>query len=222
MLEATIHPTASIRQPIQVSRDPILRLSDGSLASALLVEMRPWVRSFRRVAPIIGVLALSAVVALAMFHFREPLARIGNWGYFGVVLAEMGNSALILVPTPTVAYTFSMGGILNPVLIGALGGFAAALGELTGYYLGTRGRQVIKRGPVYDRFESMSMRWGGPALFAAAILPVPFDVAGIWAGSVRYPLWRFLVYVTPGKVAKVTAIAVAGYYGISWMAGPLG
>ena len=35
------------------------------------------------------------------------------------------------------------------------------------------------------------------------------------AGAVRYPLWRFAVYVTLGKVIKVTTIALAGYYGIN-------
>ena len=56
----------------------------------------------------------------------------------------------------------------------------------------------------------------GPLLLAIAILPLPFDVVGAWAGVVRYPVRRFLMFVMIGKVVKVTAIAFAGYYSIGW------
>ncbi len=60
------------------------------------------------------------------------------------------------------------------------------------------------------------------ALFTFALMPIPFDVAGVWAGTMRYPLWRFLVFVTPGKVLKVTSVALAGSYSVNWLMGPLG
>jgi hypothetical protein len=66
----------------------------------------------------------------------------------------------------------------------------------------------------------MTARRGGGVFFAFAALPVPFDMAGVWAGTVRYPLyplWRFAVYVTLGKVIKVIAFALVGHYGINWM-----
>lgn len=63
--------------------------------------------------------------------------------------------------------------------------------------------------------------WTGAILVGFAVLPIPFDVAGIWAGTTRYPLWRFLVFVMAGKFVKVAAVALAGYYGIRWFLAPL-
>ena len=35
------------------------------------------------------------------------------------------------------------------------------------------------------------------------------------AGATKYPLHRFLLLVTAGKILKVTGIALLGYYGLS-------
>jgi membrane protein DedA with SNARE-associated domain len=75
----------------------------------------------------------------------------------------------------------------------------------------------VKENRFYLRFHGFTVRWGGPLLFLFALLPVPFDVAGIWAGTARYPLWRFLVYVGMGKVIKVTVVALVGYYSAGWL-----
>ena len=44
-----------------------------------------------------------------------------------------------------------------------------------------------------------------------------FDIAGVWAGAIRYPLGRFLLIVVAGKLILVTAIAIAGYYGVDFI-----
>jgi membrane protein DedA with SNARE-associated domain len=48
---------------------------------------------------------------------------------------------------------------------------------------------------------------------------LPFDLAGIWAGTGRYPVGKFLVIVISGKVIKVTTVAMAGYYGLQLLTG---
>ena len=63
----------------------------------------------------------------------------------------------------------------------------------------------------------MGERWRGLAIFAFAATPLPFDIAGIWAGAIRYPLARFLLIVFGGKLILVTAIALAGYYSIDFL-----
>lgn len=181
---------------------------------------RGWSRSALRTGLVL--VGSSLLVVFALLHFREALAHLGPWSYLGVFLAEMGNSAVIVIPTPGPAYTFAMGVTLNPFILGLIGGIGSALGELTGYVLGARGRRILEGGRLYDRFRTITNRWMGAALFAFALLPIPFDVAGLWAGTVRYPLWRFMLYVVPGKVIKVTSIALAGYYGMGLVAGPLG
>ena len=169
-----------------------------------------------------AVLAVSVAAVAILLLLRDTMAGIGAWGLVGAFLAELGNSAVILVPTPGPAYTFAMGATLNPFLLGLAGGVGAALGELTGYFLGKRGRHIAERWSMHARLAALTSRWTGPMLLVLAALPIPFDLAGVWAGTTRYPLARFLLFVTPGKIVKVTFVAFAGYYSVSWLLGPLG
>src|SRR3990172_1702018 len=62
-------------------------------------------------------------------------------------------------------------------------------------------------------------RWmqdrGGLVIFLFALIPNPFfDFIGFAAGSMDYPVRRFLVFCALGKAVKFLAIAYAGYYGI--------
>ena len=168
--------------------------------------------------PVLGIAILTVLLAITLVYYRDSLAHLGTWGYAGILFTELCNSVVIIIPTPSPAYAFSMGAVLNPLLLGLIGGTGAALGELTGYYLGVKGRRVVEGGHLYQRFQALSSgRWMGTALFVFALMPVPFDIAGIWAGSTRYPLFRFFAFVAPGKVIKVTVIAGSGYYGMAWL-----
>jgi hypothetical protein len=86
-----------------------------------------------------------------LFSYRDPLAQMGNWGYIGVAIAKLGKSAVIIIPTPAPAYTFAMGALLNPLIIGIVGGLAAASGEMIGYYLGVRSQTIARRGRLYTQ-----------------------------------------------------------------------
>lgn len=168
---------------------------------------------------VVAVTAGSALMIYVLFNYRAPLAEMGNWGYLGVALAELGNSMVIIIPTPAPAYTFAMGALLNPLIIGIVGGLAAAVGEMVGYYLGVRGQTIARRGRLYNRVQELTLRFGGAALFTFAVLPLPFDVAGVWAGATRYPLAKFVSIVAVGKIVKVTSVAMTGYYGVQWILG---
>ena len=150
------------------------------------------------------------------------MSHMGNWGYLGVFAAELGNSATIIIPTPGPVITLTLASILNPLLVGLVGGIAAAIGELSGYAVGASGRQALEGSRIYERFQALAKRRVGPALFVFAALPIPFDFAGIWAGTIRYSLWHFLRYVTAGKIIRVTSFAFAGYYGMNWLIGSFG
>ena len=158
--------------------------------------------------------AASIGLAFLLIKYITHLESLGNWGYLGVAAVEFGNSAMLAIPTPSYAYTFAMGSILNPFAIGVIGGVFAMLGELIGYYLGHRGSAILPNSPRVERFKSWTSRWGAVVLFGFALLPVPFDIAGIWAGAAHYPLVRFIPVVALGKAIKVTMIALAGYFGM--------
>ena len=170
------------------------------------------------VVQIIAVVLASVGLALLLIRFSAELKELGNWGYAGVAAAEFANSAMLVIPTPASAYTFAMGGVLNPFIVGAIGGVFSTLGELIGYYLGRRGGTALANKPSARRLRAWTERWGATALFTCAVLPVPFDIAGVWAGAARYPLARFAPVVLLGKLIKITAIALAGYFGLEALA----
>jgi membrane protein YqaA with SNARE-associated domain len=164
-------------------------------------------------------IAISVLVGIAVIQFREVMQGMGQWGYLGVFLVETANSAAIMIPTPSIAYTLAMSAILNPFVIGIVGGIGSSLGELVGYALGASGRQMLNGSKLQARFESLARRRVGPVLFAFALIPLSFDIAGVWAGTVRYSPIRFFLWVAAGKIIKVTAIALAGHYGVNMILG---
>ena len=203
-------------QGTQTFVDTGVDASDTTMAEGGPIRLfRPTVvRAALRMGAVFG---FSTAVLFVLIYSAEVMTRIGNWGYLGIFFVQVMNSATILLPAPGHAYTFTIGNSLNPLIIGVIGGLGAGIGELTGYLLGASGRHVLTSGRWYARFDTIANRWASPAIFTIAALPLPFDVAGVWAGAARYPVWKFLALVTAGKVIKVTLIAGAGYYSVPYL-----
>jgi membrane protein YqaA with SNARE-associated domain len=170
MLQSTVKRPTSLGQP-----ESALGLY-SFLAEAARASLRP-----AMLFGFLGVATLSLSLAYAMMQFRDLFTDIGSLGYAAIFLVEAGNSAVILVPTPGPAYTAAMATVLNPPVIGIVGGVGAALGEMVGYTLGATGRHAIEGSRIYTKFNSLAERRFGIAIFAFAAFPLPFDIAGIWA-----------------------------------------
>ena len=55
-------------------------------------------------------------------------------------------------------------------------------------------------------------------LFLLALIPNPvFDLAGVTAGALRYPLERFLAVVFAGKILKLVGFAYACAFSADWL-----
>ncbi len=147
--------------------------------------------------------------------------ELQNVGYAGVLAVNLIGSASVIVPVPGLAVVCGAGAGdvgLNPVLLGLAGGFGSTIGELTGYLAGYGGNTLVQRSKHYDRFRQLVITKGGLALFVLSVIPNPlFDIAGIAAGSLGYPLKRFLLYVLAGKVIKFVVVAYACRQGIDWI-----
>lgn len=141
-------------------------------------------------------------------------------GYTGAFLINLIGSASVVVPIPGLAAvcaaaTPEVG--LNLFGLGLVGGAGATIGEITGYLAGYGGQSFVQRSRYYDRVQRMVIRRGALALFILAVLPTPlFDVAGIAAGSLGYPIKKFLAWVFLGKIIKFVGIAYACQQSIDW------
>jgi len=58
-------------------------------------------------------------------------------------------------------------------------------------------------------------RYGSAAIFIFSLTPLPFDLVGIAAGSLRYPRWEFLLYCWAGRMIRELIIVYGGWYGWS-------
>ena len=112
---------------------------------------------------------------------------------------------------------------LNPLTIGLISASAEALGEMTGYIAGVSGKSLIQRQRLFSRAQGLVQRRGGIILFIGSMVPNPFfDLIGIAAGSVSYPIKKFLIVVFFAKAIKSISIAYACFMGIEWIQGYIG
>jgi len=169
---------------------------------------------------IIRILTIIAVVAalLAAVYFRDRLQELKQYGYVAVFLVGLVSNATLILPVPGLAVSSMMGSVFNPWVVGLVGGLGQALGELTGYMAGYSGQTLVDGNPTYNRLTRWMQRYGALTIFVLALVPNPiFDLGGLAAGTLRFPLPKFLVSCAAGKVIKNTLFALAGFYGIETM-----
>jgi membrane protein YqaA with SNARE-associated domain len=164
-------------------------------------------------ARVLRLLALLMVVATTVtgLLWRDKLGRFVAYGYPGIFLISLVGSATVIFPLPSLALVFALGRVLNPILIGLAAGLGEALGELTGYLAGYSGQAVIENREMYDRLHGWMRQYGLITVFFLSVFPNPFfDLAGIAAGALRFPIGYFLLSCWLGKTLKTIAFALAG------------
>lgn len=180
----------------------------------------------RRRLAILRLLALALVITLSIviFVFRERADELARYGYPGIFLLALLTNATVLLPVPGNLVVFAMGAVFNPLAVAVAAGLGAATGELSGYLAGFTGQAVIENSQRYQRIVDWlqnNRRWSDLAIFVLAAIPNPiFDMAGIAAGALRLPLWRFLLFCSLGKVLNNLLFAILGYFSLRGIFGP--
>jgi len=166
----------------------------------------------------IFVLLIVIGVTVAIVYYRNRLQQFAAYGYPGVFVVSLLGNATVVLPAPSLAMVFAMGAVLKPVLVGLVAGVGEALGELTGYGAGFSGRAPIENRARYEQINRWMARNGDLTVFFLSLIPNPFfDLAGMAAGVLRYPLWRFLIFCWMGKTIKTTLIALAGAQSVTFI-----
>ena len=168
-------------------------------------------RVFRAIVPVAALL-VSVGITVAIILLRDQLGNFAVYGYPGIFLVNLIGNATLILPAPAYAAVFAVGSVMDPVLVGIVGGLGAALGEMTGYLAGVGGRPVVKNRMLYERLEGwMHKRGMMVVIFLLALVPNPiFDVGGLLAGALRMPVFRFLLACWAGKTVRLIAIALLG------------
>ena len=180
-----------------------------------------WLVEHRDLALRLGVLAIVLAFILAgVVMWLTGRFELKSVGFAGVWLLSFIGAGSIVVPVPGLAAVCLAGTPaigLNPIAVGVVAGSAEALGELTGYAAGLTGRNLVARYSWYPRIQAWMGRYGGAFLFVMSVIPNPlFDIVGIAAGSIGYPVKRFLAILFVAKSLKGIGIAYTCYYGFSF------
>lgn len=174
-----------------------------------------------RLVGILRILALLAVIGITayIYSIRERVDEFKAYGFPGIFLVALMANATVFLPAPGVALVFAMGGIFNPLGVALAAGTGGAIGELTGYLAGFSGQAVVENAKMYNRFLPWVQKYGAWAILVLAAIPNPFfDLAGVAAGVMRIPVWRFLFFCWAGQIVKMAMFAYAGAYSIDWLA----
>jgi uncharacterized membrane protein YdjX (TVP38/TMEM64 family) len=186
----------------------------------------------RKVIPILAlgfVIAISVVISILFYQGRlasiAELKYFEYYGYPGVFLVSMVWNSTVLVPIPSFWIYYPLGSVFFPPLLGLAGGAGAAIGELTAYMAGYSGRGIVRRWKLYTRVESWLEKWGFVVIFGFNLVPFfPFDLVGIAAGVLRFPLWKFYLACLAGRSLAYGFMAMAGAGWIqlpAWLPFPL-
>jgi membrane protein DedA with SNARE-associated domain len=167
-------------------------------------------RTFR-----ICIFIFALILLVIIWLFRRQFTSMGHLGLLGIFFVNFFASATVVVPLPGVASVFLGGAVLDPIAVGVVSGLGASLGELLAYFVGFGGRAFVGRGGEQEQLIAMIEKFFHSAGFITTLvfsaLPVPvFDVIGLLAGSLNYPVWKFFFATLIGRVGRNILIAWTG------------
>lgn len=167
----------------------------------------------KHILNVIRIIVLLAVIVLTVILVinRERIQELQAYGYPGIFLFSILANATILIPVPGVVFTSAMGAVFNPLFVSFAAGAGAAIGELSGYLAGFSGQMVVENTKRYERVVRWMEKYGDITILFLAFIPNPlFDLAGMMAGLLKMPIWKFLLFCVIGKVLKMMMFAYAG------------
>lgn len=222
----------------EVEDSPIARWAVRTYLS-LMAHAPTSTRGRVLVGAIVFLVVLAPSLGLLYFSLTTSQDATQDWfgelGYAGVFLANLASTATLFVPVPGLtaaaqALIPSSAETLSPFWVGVLGGLGMAIGEVTAYVAGMAASLIAREEeikapsrlqPLIERLtrwvNRLMSRFGMPTLFTLSVIPNPlFEVAGWTAGATRYPFWRFMGAVTPGKICRGLLLAYLGADVFDW------
>jgi len=184
------------------------------------VGRREWVR--KKLIPLLTLLLVIAISLSLFFYGRNPeiVAELKSYGYLGAFLISLIGNATVLLPGIVLPILSGLGivlypaaGLVSPLIVGLAGGAGAAIGEIVGYMAGYGGRGIVENNKLYERLVNWVRRWGAVAIFIFALVPLFFDLVGLTAGVLRFPLWKFILVCWLGRTLLYVVFVVLAVLG---------
>jgi membrane protein DedA with SNARE-associated domain len=168
---------------------------------------------------IIGGISLAVTVALSLFiiQHRSYIEQIAHWGYIGCFVISVLTNGTFILPGFGIVITFTLGGVLNPAIVGAVAGIGEAIGAIGAYFTGYAGRGLFRdsNSGLYLRFSNIIDRHGSKAIFFVSALLSPFFYPfAVFLGMLHFGWVRFFLATWAGRTVKSMVLAYLGYFGL--------
>jgi membrane protein YqaA with SNARE-associated domain len=175
------------------------------------MDKRDWIK--KKSLPLLALLLVVAIT-VGLFLYRDRVAELEDYGYLGAFHVSLVCNATVILPAGNILILSVLGAVLpSATVVGLVGGAGAAIGEITGYMAGYSGRGLAKRSKMYNRVEGWMRRWGTLTIFIMSVVPFIFDLAGIAAGVLRFPFWKFFLLCWLGRTILYVVVALLGAWG---------
>lgn len=164
----------------------------------------------------IVVFAVTIILLLILWQNRKFLYQFESLGYIGLFVINAVSNATVFLPLPSIAAVFIGGSVWNPLIVGFVTGLGNAVGELVGFFLGFGSRGILdkldgKRLKLLKKVEKWFKKSGFITVFVMSAMPLPvFDVIGVLAGTLNYPIWKFFIATALGRIMRNFIIAWSG------------
>jgi len=162
-------------------------------------------------------IAVTIILSILIIQHHSYIGQISEWGYFGCFFINVLASGTLAMPGFGAVLTFTLGGVLNPAIVGAVAGIGEAIGATGAYFTGYAGRGLFRdvNSGLYLRFSNLIDRHGSKAVFLIAALITPFYYPfAIFLGMVRFGWVRFFFATWAGRTIKNMTLAYLGYFGL--------
>jgi membrane protein YqaA with SNARE-associated domain len=182
--------------------------------SYLMKERRP---SGRNSAVVGASLVLTVAICILVVVYWEEVVKFSKYGYIGDLIISFLAGVTVLVPVPSVFVVFTLGAVLNPILVGLIAGAGETLGSMVVYMTGlssARAFHALDHG-VMEKFRTWIKTRGAFSVFVMSSIfnPLFYPFTAI-AGMMHFGWWRFLILCLAGKSLKNILVAGAGFYGM--------
>lgn len=180
-------------------------------------QMAPVHRSARDYVLVAGSIFVTVALCVLVVLYWQEFVHFARYGYIGVFLISFLADITVFVPVPSIFVIFTLGAVLNPVLVGLIAGAGETVGSMVVYFTGlssARAFHGLDHG-VMEKFRIWIKSRGALSVFAmSAILNPLFYPFTAIAGMMHFGWWRFLLLCLAGKCLKDILLALAGFYGL--------
>lgn len=168
---------------------------------------------------LIGGISLAVTIALSVLiiQHRSYIEQMAHWGYLGCFVISVLTNGTFILPGFGIVFTFTLGGVLEPAIVGAVAGIGEAVGAIGAYFTGYAGRGLFRDrdSALYVRFSNLVDRHGSKSIFfVSAVLSPLFYPFAVLLGTLRFGWVRFFLATWAGRTVKSMVIAYLGYFGL--------